>query len=175
MKNFIGILLIVFTTVTHSQNGFKLVDNNLTWQKVFNDSIEAQELIKDLKTAKGFIFADPKENTYTFSKSFEPLGLKKHGYIKSKYPWYVASDGEAKGYIEFKEKRYRVTVTSIKIYAPFMVGLEVSDELKLENITYYVAKKDKIKTNKATTKVLALYDTFFNDLFTKDPVKTDDW
>lgn len=163
MKKLLALLLILsLNQLITAQSNFTAENNTISWQKIFSQKTNNTKANLYLKT-KGFK-TDKTDDVISFTKNFTLSDLKNHGYKTMSYPMYINS-GSIEGIIEFKENRYRVTITSITMYD--------DDNGNGEDISTYTVNKKGIKTSKSVSKTLNMLNSYFNTLFLIK--KTSDW
>lgn len=145
-----------FTTFAPSHN-FKIESNNLIWQKVYDSEQSVHELYESLRAHGNYekIYIVREEVIFTFNfDSGNELGA--HGYKRSSYPNYLKPGGKYTGYLQKKNGRYRVTITG--------VTFNWNGDL-VENIDDAALKRGELKDNNRATKVIQLFDRYFNNKF----------
>ncbi|WP_117881962.1 hypothetical protein [Aureibaculum luteum] len=173
MRN-VTLLLLLIPFVIQSQvnsfSNFKVDKGRIVWQRIFEDSIQLQDLKRSLKLT----FENVGSDYLDFNKDFNREDLKHYGHRVGTFPMYTSLGGDLKGKIEFKESKYRVTINLIRVKTNRMVGLQLTDKYDYDDLSRFVIRSDNIKINKSTKKALSMYNNFFEDLFT---VKEDneDW
>jgi hypothetical protein len=156
-------ILISACFTLYAQNNFTHIKEVLTWETVYNNNVSISDLNLYLKT-QGFN-CTISGTLIEFDKGYGIENLKPYGYTFGGFPTYM-NDGFYKGYIEFKEGRYRVTIPSIKI----INTLDTSLNFELETWIY---RKDKMRMPEASLKVLTTFDAYFTELFTYKELKND--
>ncbi len=162
MKKQLLILVLISTTTLAQQNFF--YTNTLQWSQVYNDSINPNNYNIHLKNIGATTYFDGE--LLNFNINFDTKTLENFGFITSQYPTYIQLGGNYSGYIEFKNNKYKATITEIKVVNALDPALQF-------NISEYVIKKGEIKTSKANQKTLDLLNKYFNNTFTYQTPK--DW
>lgn len=134
-----AILFIIYSTflisfsVSETSN-FEIDEKKVIWQKVYASELTKEELIKKITSSGNF--NDIKKSEESLTATINELSLDYEGYGSSEMstPMYIArSYVKAFVLIEFKEKRYRVTIKNIKFVQKYDDGLsEVGETSDLE-------------------------------------------
>ena len=124
-----AILLIIYSTflisfsVSETSN-FEIEEKKVIWQKVYASELTKEELIKKITSSGNF--NDIKKSGESLTATINELSLDYQCYGSSEMstPIYIArSYVKAFVLIEFKEKRYRVTIKNIKFVQQYEDGL----------------------------------------------------
>ena len=124
-----AILIILCSTffinffVSETSN-FEIEEKKAIWQKVYASELTNEELIKEITSSGNF--DDIKKSEESLTAMINELSLDYEGYGSSEIstPMYIArSYVKAFVLIEFKEKRYRVTIKNIKFVQKYDDGL----------------------------------------------------
>ena len=163
------ILLLLFTSLTIAQGDFKIESNKLIWQKVFDLDISKDDFIKNLKLSGNFYDIEYDSFISTNIKEV-PIDYKASGYKVANTPMYISSSniiGDV--IIEFKEEKYRVTVSNIKLKGniPNLAVHQTMVELK-----DYAVKNNEFK-KAFKTKHYVIFDNQIHDMF--KVVALDNW
>ena len=171
-------LSIIFFLITSSVSSqklldslytFKVVDNEIVWQKVFTSDV------KDLQNAfrKQVVASLQLENlqeigsTISFVVKDEKIDFKKYGGTWGGTAIFLQYPQNFLVVIDFKDNRYRVTIKSIKVdFSSANLGIDKLDEI--------ILKKGKFKNTKYMKKSLSYYHRHFTEKFTLKQ-KNDDW
>jgi hypothetical protein len=174
MKKIIIIVLLV-TTNLYSQKyvdslyNFKTENGNIFWQKVFETKEEdskkqfKDKLFLDLKTKD----LKETEKKITFNIENESINFKKYGGKSLFTAFYIQQTNNHVVKIDFKEHKYRVTITNLTS-ATMNTGVRM-------NLEEYVVRKNQIKTAKTHKKGLKIYDKHFTEKFTIKETTQNDW
>lgn len=163
MKKIYTVIFTLFCLTISSQN-FKVDNNLLLWQNVYNDSVKPLELENFLKIKGLNIYTE--NNISTFSYNFSTENLTPYGFKSGSYATYIQMGGFYSGVIEYKNNKYRVTVNKIEVKNAFDPNIVL-------DISEYVLKQGKIKQNKTHQKVLTLLNNYFTELFRFQKVAKD--
>lgn len=162
MKNYFFLFCFIQLQISFAQHNFNTDNSTLVWQKVINDTTSITAKSATLKQL-GFS-TEVQNNTIIISKPYSLEELEPHGYKWSGFPTYMFP-GEFSGIVEFKDSKFRVTITSIQLNnITFNTKLQLSE---------YVLKKGEINQKKHHLKVLNTFNSYFTALFTKSP--DNDW
>jgi hypothetical protein len=170
------ILLLIFIFIgiqgyCQEQN-FKVDNGTLNWSHVYQDSLSADAVYKNLRVKLNHDEFTFQENEIQFTVNFTTEDLKPYGYTRSKYPVFI-NEGYIKGFVEFKENRYKTTIKSIHVKN--VLGSIYSDSDDYNNINHYFIKKGVLTQRKSMQKVIATFDLFFSNTFNTSEAKKDDW
>lgn len=168
MKNLLILsALVISTFFSGIEHNFKVESNNLIWQKVYDSHNSVYELYQALREKgnyeKIYIVRDEVIFTIDFESQNE---LEAHGYRRGSYPSYLKPGGKFSGYIQKKDGKYRVTITSI--------DFNWNGDM-VENIDDAALKHGELKDNNKTKKVIQLFDRFFNTKFDLSESNAANW
>lgn len=151
---------------------FTSENNQLKWVQIFQSKKSVNEISKIIQTQGDFETFVSAENRVKFKLNYSTSNFKPYGYNVWKFPTYLNGDSNCNGIIEFKDGRYRVTIQKINV----SVFNPVTNDMQSADISDYVIKKDKIKSKKHVTKVLSVFEQYFNAVFSiKKTNQKDDW
>ena len=148
---------------------FKLNDNKIIWQKVF----ETKE--KDLQnTFRKKVITNIKlenlqeiDNIISFSVVEDKIDYKKYGGKWGTTAIFVQYPNNYLVVINFKNQKYRVTIKTISLVSEVQyMATDLKD---------YVIRKDKIKNSKTNNKALNYYNKHFTEKFTLKEITNSDW
>jgi hypothetical protein len=172
----ITIILFLLTSSVYGQKfldslyTFKVVDNSkIIWQKVFTSEIDdlqntfKKEVISNLKLEN----LQEIDNLISFSVKEENVDFKRYGGSWGSTAIFLQYPQSFLVVIDFKNKKYRVTIKSIEVDF-------TSANLGTNNLEDIILSKGKFKNNESTKKNLSYYHRHFTDKFTIK-VKNDDW
>ncbi|WP_431471948.1 hypothetical protein I5168_12115 [Nonlabens sp. SCSIO 43208] len=164
------VIFLFFTTTIIAQTNFAAQNGNLQYQQTFNDSVQLQQF-------KSYLLKNIPIDQQLTTTSNTIVGYTQYSDIihdKSSLGVIFKRPVKYKFVIEFKENKYRVTITNINFRDVEVGVLGVTDsnpDAPAE--TYLLKNKDNtIRNNKMTTRVLTRLENAFNDLFT---YKIDNW
>jgi hypothetical protein len=177
MKNILLILFIIPVTLIaqSSDINFKLIDGNIAWQKVYDNPVDINTYFAKIKSTSSI-------NNVELSNEviFGEINQLSHEYKQAGLKWastaiYVSGMlTNAKFRVEFKDGRYRVTVSDIRMIQRNVnqLTLTSSNEIALQNI--------EVKNNEVKPKFLQkegkAYDYSFNKIFEyKSEEDKNDW
>jgi hypothetical protein len=140
-----SILLFLCSTFIISFNlsetdNFLIENGQVLWQKVYESDLTKEQLIEQIKSSGQF--ENISENGENLSAEINQLSMdfKGYGISEMSTPIYVSrSYVQAFALIEFKEKRYRVTLKNIKFVQKYEDAL--SREGETSDIELYALKK----------------------------------
>ena len=162
MKQLLFIIIVTITLQISAQHNFIVKNNNLKWQLVVNDTTTISSKNIYLKH-QGFTTTTA-DGVIEFEKQFTLDDLKPFGYSWSSYPTYM-QPGYYNGIIEFKDGKYRITITNINVfYQPTNTH---------DNLGDFVVKKSSINAKKHHLKALQTFNDYFTELLTT--TKVSDW
>jgi len=164
MRLFLILLLSPVLSFAQLEN-FSIDNNNVVWQKVFNDSTSTDHLTKQLKLSGKFINVQNLNNDIEFDFEYTRDDFKIYGYTYMRGAFFISNGGVCKGIIEFKDNKYRVTITRI-------IVKELKPHFNEAPLSEYAVKKNQFRTEKAITESLIYFDKYFIYLFTP---KNTDW
>ena len=162
------ILLLLFTNICIAQHHFKIENEAVIWQKVFEtDSTNTVAIFKKLKGLK-------QTNKLDFSVNNKIQGETVYTSVKLSNPAHWAGwPYKCFLNIEFKKNRLRVTASDFTFDGPTINIYGV--ESKLDYImTKGAVKRGKFKTNKKTIATLNDFEIHLIDLFTISENKEED-
>lgn len=162
MKKLI-VLFQLITITAVAQHNFTY-NNTLIWSKVYSINTSASNLNLHLKKQGATAYFE--DNLLNFTINFDSKTLEPYGFKASQYPTYIQLGGNYTGFIEFKDNKYKVTITQIQVTNALDPALQY-------NISEYVTKKGVISTKTHHQKTLQLLDNYFNTTFTYN--KQSDW
>lgn len=175
MKNKLTLLLIVLSINIFSQqyqhSNFISENNQLKWVKIFKDTLHKSEIIKRIIIGSNFSEFKFEEDIVFFKLPYSTSNFRPYGFNYFWFPDYIEEDSYCSGIIEFKENRYRVTIQQINI----KVIDSRTNTLKTVNISENIIAKNKIANNRSTNKALYLFENYFDDIFTINTSKKDEW
>lgn len=169
---FIALLTIIVSRAQDSFNNFKVTESNdLIWQKVYDIDVTTRDMysyiksigsIKGIEMSEGVIYGEISE----LSLLYKEAGLK-----WSNTAMYVSRLNTFASFnIDFREGRYRVTVTGVKSAMPNT--LEVTrNSISYTDLKDLAFSKGKVKKS-FIDKESKAFDYTFNKLF--EYKKTDD-
>ena len=174
MKKII-ILFLLITGSVYSQKfvdslfTFKVVDNEIIWQKIFTSEVESLQNTFRKQVVTNLQLENLQEigGTMSFVVKDEKIDFKKYGGTWGGTATYLQYPQSFLVVIEFKDSRYRVTIKSIKVdFSSANLGISKLDDI--------ILKKGKFKNTKYVKKSLSYYHRHFTEKFTLKQ-KNDDW
>jgi len=174
MKKII-ILFLLITGSVHSQKlvdslfTFKVVDNEIIWQKIFTSEVESLQNTFRKQVVTNLQLENLQEigSTMSFVVKDEKINFKKYGGTWGGTAIYLQHPQSFLVVIDFKDNRYRVTIKSIKVdFTSVNLGVDKLDDI--------ILKKGKFKNTKYVKKSLSYYHRHFTEKFTLKQ-KNDDW
>lgn len=180
MKKFTG-FLFVFNLCINSLfaqdtiNNFKVEQDEIVWQKVFDTQLSFDSVISHFEE-QGILESISIVNDKIIGglKPFE-ADYKGAGYSRMSSPIYIVSylfTGHV--VIEFKDNRYRVTVRKIFLEKIYNDGLSESGQKETLN-TFAVKKGKNSISNLFKREASKILDYTFNKLFTIMEKQEDNW
>lgn len=174
MKKNILLLAILITQNIFSQNqtdtlhNFKVEDNVLIWQKVFETNLKEKEKTFITKIITHFKYNNLQEidNIISFSVSDDTIDYKKYGGKWGTTAIFVQYPNNYLVVVDFKESKYRITIKNI--------NLSSNNRNLATNLEDYVLRNNQIKNSKTFNKALDYYNKHFTEKFTIT-TKKDDW
>ncbi|MFD0863043.1 hypothetical protein ACFQ1M_12580 [Sungkyunkwania multivorans] len=156
MKNLLLALPFIFLYLnSDNTTSFKIKDDQLVWQKVYQEGIDLHRMASVLLTQPDTKEAYVKNGVLFFKKEFDNTkDLSPLGYSKIEYPSYLGFGGIYWGNIQKREGVYKVTIDEVHL-------IEDEKGVLTENLESLIAKKGALKQNKRTMKVLSLLDEYF--------------
>ena len=160
------ILLFVtlcITTFCKAQHNFSF-DDNLIWSNIYTNNVTAEQLNTFIKTkgAQSYI----EDYVVNFTIKFDNTNLKPFGFKSLEFPTYIQFGGNYTGFVQFKNQKYKVTITRIEV-------VDVLDNSLSISLSEYVIKKNKISDKAMHQKTLQMLDAYFANTFTYKT--TSDW
>lgn len=167
MNRLILIICCFITQNTISQNNFKVSNNNITWQKVFNtDSITDNQLIKFINTKPKIINVNYLDNQITAEIEGDEIDYKKYGGKTMSTLTILNHKLHAKVLIEIKQNKYRVTVQNITFIDDWSMNSLNAFADNTSTLKEYVLKKNgAIKQGKTIIKGLDYLNQHFIETF----------
>jgi hypothetical protein len=145
MKNCL-IIFLFWTCFVQSQteNNFKIEDNKVIWQKVFDTELNFNEICQAIKESGNFENIEIGENKTTTQLKIFVIDYEGAGYRTmntSMYITYFNYTGFA--IIEFKDNKYRITLKTIQLKK----GATIPDVPMMEDtdIEFYVLKNGQFR------------------------------
>ncbi|MBQ4913841.1 hypothetical protein J8L85_05290 [Maribacter sp. MMG018] len=178
MKTIIVLLsstLLINFTLSETDN-FQIENGQVLWQKVFETNMTKEQLIEQIKSSGQFENISENEKSLTAQINQLSMDFKGYGISEMSTPMYVSrSYVEAFSLIEFKEKRYRVTLKNIKFVQKYEDAL--SKEGETTDIEFYALKKrnTEFKSNFLNKPSKIMDFTFQKITNFKDVEKEDKW
>ncbi len=114
MKRFVLLMiLLVVPAMAWGQDDFCLVDGNLVWRKVYNDTTDVKTVAYNLRAA-GFKEIEVGEDLVTAQFYGLYMEYESLGYKRMSLPIYI-NNNDFYGFVtvQIKEDRYRVTVDRV--------------------------------------------------------------
>lgn len=162
MKQLFFIIAFIFALQISAQHNFIVENNNLKWQVVVTNTATIN--VKNIHLKQQGFTTNTSDGVIEFEKQFTLDDLKPFGYSWSSYPTYV-QPGNYNGIIEFKDGKYRITITNINVfYQPTNT---------YDNLSDFVVKKSSINAKKHHLKALQTFNDYFKDILTN--TKVSDW
>lgn len=163
-------------TITDQIDNFTVEDKKVVWQKVFETDLSFNELTDKFKESGILENMDISHNKVIGKTKLIKLLHNEAGFTNMGTPWYVV------GYfiqpiakIEFKDGRYRVTLTNMSLQlnqtSP-VAGISEKDVIES-----FVLNRDKFKSQ-FTKKTSKIYDFTFNkefDFKKSQNIADDEW
>jgi len=168
------IVIILIASNTFSQKyidtlyHFKVEKNDITWQKVFENSLPdlQKTFIKQTMTNLKFDSLQEIDETISFSVKDDIVDFKKYGGKWGTTAIFIQYPINYLVVIDFKENKYRVTIKSINLKSEIRyMATDLND---------YILKQGKIKNTNTLNTGLSYYDQHFTEKFTIT-TKKDDW
>lgn len=186
MKKILILLLIplsLFPIIVCAQNdndNFKIEGSEFVWQRIFNTDLNFDDLLKEVRSRGVVVINNVDHQNSSIQAEFSEItpAVREAGFKDMSTPMYasrVTAFGNVS--IDFKEGRYRVTVSRIKI--AFMNTLEVfRNQNSYDWLAYYAVVDNKID-KKFLKRGSKIYNYTFIKMF-NHPSKTtvtanDDW
>lgn len=148
MKHFIIFLLLLPCLYLAQKENFTSVNRQIQWQKVYETSFSQNEILSIIKNSGKFtnIFTDNDSLTGSFSDLM--ADYKGAGSTTMGTTIYVQNSSiNANFKIDFKEGKYRVTITNILLNELMDLGLGISNtKSPIENYTLKNGKDEFRKT-----------------------------
>ena len=177
MKYIIFFLMISsfsFSQVKHHKTDFKIIDNILIWDQVYETKKTIDDIYKILKTNTYFKNVEKLDNTITFETIEKVTPHQKHresAFISS----FMFKRKRYSGHIDFKENRYKVSIQNIEFLDD---DARLNNFQKNTNLEEYVLnnKKTDFKKTAQILNSLVAFNNYFKSIFdfNKEVVK-DDW
>lgn len=167
----LALLALLPGLVWAQEDHFKVEDNQMVWQQIFQTDQTAEAVagylgglgdIKDVReTSTGIAF---------MIKRSSPIELNKYGFKRGSVAAYaVLKLLEARGTVDFKDGRYRVTVGDVV----FVSNDANAERTTLE--TYALSRKGEIKGVFYSMRAADLLEAYFTDLFMVKVKNNDEW
>ncbi len=174
MKNnkYLIILILLFysnynNAQTDNNENFKIVENELIWQKIFPMQVEYKIYYDNLKTNE--FLNSLTENSNSISGKSNKKDLK----IKS--PYWASFPFDCFIKIEFKDDKLRVSISNITFDGPEIEIYGVSDKLDYK-LSTAAQKNGEMKNSKKVQEVISTLDKFFNDTMNPNIAESkDNW
>ena len=178
MKSIILFLCSTFLisfTLSETDN-FEIENGQVLWQKVHETDLTKEQLIGQIKSSGQFENVSENEESLTAEINQLSMDFKGYGISEMSTPMYVSrSYVKAFALIEFKEKRYRVTLKNIKLVQKYEDAL--SKEGETTDIELYALKKrnTEFKSNFLNKPSKIMDFTFKKITNFKEVTKEDKW
>ena len=181
LKNtFIIIFIVCLKSFGQDYHGFKIENNQLEWQKVFESKLSMIDIEKILKT-KG-IFKNMKSEDEQIIGKIDNITADYQGAGKSIWntSFYVQNSSiNGTFYIEFKDERYRVTLNGINLKTINDLsgnGISVMSANAVQPLSDFAIKKGNFRKGFLRSDAKTFEITFSNLFdFEKYKLKSDDW
>ena len=166
------LILLLFTisfNLSAQETNFKIKNNKPIWQIVYNDSITKIDFYNNKKNNNIFQSLSKNEfndNQIDFVIKYDFTHLKPFGYKYFTSQILLRYDSFLYGNIEFKDNKYRVTISKIE-------SIGIDDEIF--NLLDLFVKKNKYKTSKSYIKSLLILNNFYSSIFVNTENSNDDW
>ena len=169
MKSFITLVFALIATVTYSQTtsygSFKLVDQELIYQKVFaQDSVTAAKLAAYYQTLPYLSNVTQSGEEVNFEFNDLIVDYKKFQFAQVAVPPIVQTGKySGKAYVNVKEGKYRLTITNIQMTG----NIGYKNITAKENLTNYACENNgtAIHQNWCKPNTLGLLEKAFTDKF----------
>lgn len=164
------ILLLIFIPLLNfgQSNNFIVTENkNINWINVFNDTISPANFVTALQTTGKFERIEIINNKVEFTFTFNRQDLKLHGYKVLSDPTFIGLGGTCKGFAEFKDNKYRVTLHTIDVN-----NNTYNSESQSPLNTYLLKNDATLRDGDKYIRALNYFNSFFTNLFTIK-IKTD--
>ena len=174
MKNLPLLIILLFgSTSLYGQNNFKLEDNDLIWQKVYETELSFEEIINNLVKSGIYDQYESYENNLTGHLQEFQADYEGAGYSVGLTPMIISGNSiEAFSTVEHKDGRYRVTLKKIaltKLYDdPFS---QQGEKHTLKSVA--TNRRGKIRDWFLNHSII--YDFTFDQLFTINVSESEDW
>ncbi len=146
---------------------FKILDNELIWQKVFPLKIDQNAYFYKLKSVE-FLNSLLKNNNIVSGKS-------NNKDLKIKSPYWASFPFNCFVKIEFKDTKYRVTISNIIFDGPEIEVYGVKNKLDYK-LSENVLQNGKMKNSKKIRNVTSELDKFFQIRMAEKSIEEkDDW
>ncbi|TVZ55635.1 hypothetical protein OD91_0890 [Lutibacter sp. Hel_I_33_5] len=169
----IPLLLLLISSSLFSQKyldslyNFKLIEKQITWQKVFTN-IDSSKINSHLATTE---FSSTLKKLKT---SFTGRTVNTQKRVVKNHPYFATFGFDGFCKIEIKSNKFRVTLKDIYFRGPTIqvYGVQNKQDYPLQN---NVIKKNQIKNSKRNNRLLKKLDSIINSKFTIKEEKKDDW
>jgi hypothetical protein len=171
MKTIVTTIILLISSIVYSQENLRLDNGSLIWQKVYETKSDIKTLLLAVKTERKFSNVDLIDDVIVFDMiDIEPL-IKESGFKRMSIPIYLSSNLYAKGKIDIKEGRFRVTVSNIKIPnspTKLVYSDKLLNESSYEPVSSFILDRNKSISEKFMKKeYYKIYDMTFNSIFDK--------
>ena len=157
-------------------NNFEIEDKQIIWQKVFETQMTFVQLTEKVKDSGLFENVELGDNKVSGDLKDIDADFKGAGYTEMGTPMYVArSHFRAYGIIEFKDRKYRVTLKKIILIQKYDDGLSKQGERTDLGVFALKATKDEMKGPFKKSPSLILNYTFSDKFLFKDTPTKKDW
>jgi len=146
-------------------HGFSVDNNNIVWQKVFNEARTPNDLAKSILLRGHFDFVDASDKEIHFRLNYTKLDFKAYGY-NPRDSRFLTVGGACTGVILFKENSYKVIILKTELNP-------VTDNQSFEPLNASLLKDGKLRTTPEAVHGLGLFNSYFTDIFSAKPVKTE--
>lgn len=115
MKRLLIIILLLAKCIAASaQTNFKVSDNSLVWQKVYNSELSAEGIMNALYNSGAVADIGLADGVITCQIPATPIDFEGAGFSRGAIPMYIPlNDLAAFATIQIKDGRYRVTVDNL--------------------------------------------------------------
>lgn len=138
-----SILLAAMTLLTFiagAQTDFKVTDNGLVWQKVYQSDLSSEDIMNKLYNSGSVSDIGSAEGIITCRIPLTPIDFEGAGFSRGSIPMYlILNDMTAFATIQIKDGRYRVTVENMYLVSNMATALGAAGERT--NLAFFAIKR----------------------------------
>lgn len=158
---------INFTFASPAENNFSIKDGKLVWQKVFDTELTKNELFRYFAYNGAFEVIKEEDSTLLLQHKKAVLNFKPY---KGAVIMAMHSPATAQAVIQYKDGKYRVTVTDVIYHSDLSVSLRgvstnSNTQYSLDEIAYNF-KKQEYRSSFKSRGYAEMMNNIFIDLFT---------